>query len=176
MVETIWAELQSLLDLDTQPEGPDVVAMVLRSVVIYAITLILVRLGSRRLLAKPSAFDVIVAIMLGSIMSRAINGSAPFVPTIAAGAVLLFMHWVFAVLAVRMHWFSASLKGTRIALVADGKVLKDGMRRAKITEDDFAEALRLQVHDDDPSNVQAAYMERSGAISVIPRKPTAHSS
>jgi uncharacterized membrane protein YcaP (DUF421 family) len=44
------------------------------------------------------------------------------------------------------------------------------MRRASLTEEDFAEALRLQIHDDDPSKVQAAYMERSGAISVIPRK------
>jgi uncharacterized membrane protein YcaP (DUF421 family) len=82
------------------------------------------------------------------------------------------MHWAFAMLSVRMHWLSASLKGTRIPLVRDGKVLEDGMRRANITEEDFAEALRLQVHDDDPSKVQAAYMERSGAISVIPRRQT----
>jgi uncharacterized membrane protein YcaP (DUF421 family) len=114
--------------------------------------------------------------MLGSIMSRAINGSAPLVPTLVAGAVLLFMHWAFATLAFRMHWLSASLKGTRIPLVRDGKVLEDGMRRAKITEDDFAEALRLQVRDDDVSKVEAAYMERSGAISVIPRKPRAATS
>jgi uncharacterized membrane protein YcaP (DUF421 family) len=69
-----------------------------------------------------------------------------------------------------MHWLSALLKGSRIALVRDGKVLEDGMRRAKITKEDFAEALRLRIHDDDVANVQAAYMERSGAISAIPRK------
>lgn len=168
-METIGTTLAALLDIQNE-SGPDACAMALRSVIVYAFTLVCVRLGSRRLLAKPSAFDVIVAIMLGSIMSRAINGSAPFVPTLIAGAVILLMHWVLAGIAMRMHWFSAALKGTRIALVRDGKVLKDGMRRAKVTEDDFAEALRLQVHDDDPSKVQAAYMERSGAISVIPRK------
>lgn len=83
---------------------------------------------------------------------------------------MFYPHWAFAALAFRMPWLSASLKGTRIALVRDGKVLEDGMRRAKVTEDDFAEALRLQMHDDDPSRVQAAYMARSGAISVIPRR------
>jgi uncharacterized membrane protein YcaP (DUF421 family) len=169
MAETIWTGLQSLLELESQ-SGPDAGVMALRTVLIYAATLVLVRLGSRRLLSKPSAFDVIVAIMLGSIMSRAINGSAPLFPTLVAGAVLLLMHWLFAMLATRSHWLSVSLKGTRIKLVRDGKVLKDGMRRAKITEDDFAEALRLQLHDDDVSKVQEAYMERSGAISVIPKR------
>jgi uncharacterized membrane protein YcaP (DUF421 family) len=170
MAEAIWAELQALLDLSNDPQGPGAAAMALRTAIVYAFTLVLVRLGSRRLLAKPSAFDVIVAIMVGSIMSRAINGSAPFVPTLLAGVVLLFMHWMFAALAFRMHWLSAALKGTRIALVRDGAVLRDGMRRANITDDDLAEALRLQIHDDDPSQVHVAYMERSGNISVIPRK------
>jgi hypothetical protein len=36
-------------------------------------------------MSKATAFDVIAAIMLGSIMSRAINGSAPFLPTLVAG-------------------------------------------------------------------------------------------
>lgn len=168
-METIWLTLATFLDIDNE-DGPGIVAMALRTVIVYAVTLVLVRLGSRRLLAKPSAFDVIVAIMVGSIMSRAINGSAPFAPTLIAGAVLLLMHWVFAALAVRMHWFSAALKGSRIALVRDGKVLTDGMQRASITDEDLAEALRLQMHDEDPSNVQVAYMERSGDISVVPRK------
>lgn len=168
-METIRAILAALLDIDHE-DGPGAVAMALRTVIVYAFALVLVRLGSRRLLAKPSAFDIIVAIMVGSIMSRAVNGSAPFVPTLIAGAVFLLMHWLFAALAVRMHWFSVALKGSRIALVRDGKVLSDGMRRANITDEDLAEALRLQIHDEDPSNVQVAYMERSGDISVVSRK------
>jgi uncharacterized membrane protein YcaP (DUF421 family) len=49
-------------------------------------------------------------------------------------------------------------------------VLQEAMRKASITDDDLAEALRLQIHDDDPSKVEVAYMERSGQISVIPRR------
>jgi uncharacterized membrane protein YcaP (DUF421 family) len=169
-METLWTQLQSLLDLNADPSDPGAAAMALRTVIIYGFTLALVRLGSRRLLSKPSAFDVIVAIMMGSIMSRAINGDAPFVPTLAAGVVLLFMHWVFAAAAFRVHWISVAVKGRRIPLIRDGKVLEDGKRRAHITDDDLAEALRLQIHDDEPSRVAAAYMERSGDISVIPRR------
>src|SRR5688572_4763468 len=147
MAETIWA----LLELNRNAEDLGAGAMALRTIVIYVFTLLLVRLGSRRLLSKPSAFDVIVAIMVGSIMSRAINGSAPFVPTLIAGAMLLLMHWAFAAAAFRVHWISATVKGTRIPLIRDGKVLQDGVRRAQISEDDLAEALRLQIQDEDVS-------------------------
>ena len=169
MAETIWTEILALLELNQDAHDPGAAAMALRTVVIYLFTLTLVRLGSRRLLAKPSAFDVIVAIMVGSIMSRAINGSAPFVPTMLAGIVLVVIHWMLASLAVRVHWISATVKGTRIPLIRNGEVLREGMRKASITDDDLAEALRLQIHDDDPSGVEVAYMERSGQISVIPR-------
>lgn len=169
MMETLWTHLQSLLDLSHDPQDPDAGSMALRTVIVYAFTLVLVRLGSRRLLSRPSAFDVIVAIMVGSIMSRAINGSAPFVPTLIAGAMLLLMHWAFAAGAFHVHWISVAIKGTRIPLIRDGKVLHDGVRRAQISEEDLAEALRLQIQDEDVSKVAIAYMERSGEISVIPR-------
>ena len=107
---------------------------------------------------------------VGSIMSRAINGSAPFVPTLAAGAVLLFLHWAFAAAAFRVHWIGAMVKGTRIPLIRDGKVLQDGVRRAQVSEEDLAAVLRLQIQDEDVSRVALAYMERSGQISVIPRR------
>ncbi len=167
---SLWMQLQSLLDLSSDPTDPDAGSVVLRTIIVYAFTLVIVRLGSRRLLSRPSAFDVIVAIMVGSIMSRAINGSAPFVPTLAAGAILLLMHWAFAAAAFRFHWISATVKGTRIPLIRDGKVLRDGVRRAQISEDDLAEALRLRIQDEDVSKVAVAYMERSGEISVIPRR------
>ena len=64
MAETIWA----LLELNRNAEDLGAGAMALRTIVIYVFTLAIVRLGSRRLLSKPSAFDVIVAIMVGSIM------------------------------------------------------------------------------------------------------------
>jgi uncharacterized membrane protein YcaP (DUF421 family) len=170
MAESLWMHLQSLLDLSNEPSDPDAASTALRTVIVYTFSLAIVRLGSRRLLSKPSAFDVIVAIMVGSIMSRAINGTAPFVPTLIGGAILVFLHWAFAAAAFRVHWISATVKGTRIPLIRDGKVLQDGVRRAQISEDDLAEALRLQIHDDDLSKVAVAYMERSGEISVIPRR------
>jgi uncharacterized membrane protein YcaP (DUF421 family) len=151
-------------------DAPDVGIgqMVLRTVVIYAFTLIVVRVSSSRFLSQATTFDLIVGILLGSVMSRAINGSAPFVPTLAAGAALLGMHWVLAIVALHTKWFGPLVKGTRIKLIEDGQILSDGLRRADMTSHDLAQALRLQAKQNDPSKIRRAYMERNGRISVIP--------
>ena len=120
--------VQDLLALGRNVSDVGIGAMVLRTVLIYAFTLVAVRAASRRLLSNATAFDFIVGILLGSVMSRAINGSAPFIPTLGAGAALLGMHWVFAILARRTAWFGPLVKGRRIRLIEDGQILSDGLR------------------------------------------------
>lgn len=168
MLEESWAQVQSLLGMGKDIGDVDSIEMALRTVIIYLASLIIVRLGSRRFLSEASAFDVIVAIMLGSIMSRGINGSAPLLPTVIAGAVLLILHWLFAALAYHTTWFGGLVKGNRMLLIKDGKVQEEGMRKAAITPADLAEALRMETRQTDPAKIQLAYMERNGKISVQP--------
>ncbi len=160
-------EVQRLLGLDLDVGDVNSVQMALRAIAIYAIMLVLVRLASKRFLSKASAFDVIVAIMLGSIMSRAINGSAPFLPTVVASAALLGLHWLFATLAAYTS-FGALVKGEPRLLIQDGEIQEEGMREAKLSENDLKQALRLQTGDPDPAKIKRAYLERNGRISVIP--------
>jgi uncharacterized membrane protein YcaP (DUF421 family) len=169
VIQSLVDEVQLLLGLDLDVGDVNSVQMALRAIAIYAIMLVLVRLASKRFLSKASAFDVIVAIMLGSIMSRAINGSAPFLPTIVASAALLGLHWFFATLAAHTS-FGALVKGEPRLLIKDGEIQEDGMREAKLSKNDLKEALRLQAGDPDPSKIKLAYLERSGRISIVPFK------
>lgn len=168
MLEQSWAQVQSLLGLWRDIGDVDALQMALRTVVVYLASLIIVRFASRRFLSEASAFDVIVAIMLGSIMSRGINGSAPLLPTVAAGAVLLGLHWLFAALAWHTSWFGGLVKGYRVLLIRDGRVQQENMRNAAITPADLAEALRMETRQTDPAKIEVAYMERNGKISVQP--------
>jgi uncharacterized membrane protein YcaP (DUF421 family) len=45
-------------------------------------------------MGKAPAFDMMLGIMVGSIVSRAITGNAPLVPTLAATATLIALHSV----------------------------------------------------------------------------------
>lgn len=163
-----WQQFDELLRLGRPIEQVGVVPMVLRTIVVYVAAVVLVRLASWRLLAKASAFDVIVAIMLGSILSRAINGSADLLPTLAAGAVLLAMQGLLSFVATRTHWLGPMVKGGPVLLIEDGRIDEAGLREAGLTREDLTEVLRLQNHDEDPAKVRRAYMERNGKVSVIP--------
>ncbi len=170
MIQDLWDLLQTLLGIGRDAGDLAAGQMALRAVVVYAFTLIVVRLGSKRFLGKATAFDVILGIVVGSVMSRGINGSAAFGPTLVAGTVLVGMHWLFAVIAFRTSWFGPLVKGHPVRLVEDGEVRPEAMQAASLTENDLAEALRLEGRTPDVSQIRLAHLERNGSISVIPRE------
>ena len=143
------------------------IQMVTRTIVVYAVALAAVRVGRKRFLCQASAFDVIVAIMLGSIMSSAITGSAAFVPTLLSGAVLIAVHRLLAALAYRLDWLGPLVKGTPTLLVCNGRADRGAMRRSGVSDQDLEQAVHLQAGTTDLSRVRLAWLERNGSISVI---------
>ena len=168
MPDATWDQISTLIGLGRDVTELTASQMMLRTILIYAGTLVAIRLGSKRFLSQASAFDVIVAIMLGSIMSRAINGSAPLLQTLLAGAVLIALHWLLAALAFRLEWFGPFVKGNRILLIRDGEVQEGGMKEAGITRKDLLQALRIENQESDPAKIRRAYLERNGDISAVP--------
>ena len=168
MLETIVEQVQVFLGYERDVGDVNAIQMALRTLLIYAVTLVLIRLGSKRFLSEASAFDVIVGIMLGSVMSRAINSSAPFFPTLGAGIVLISLHWLFAMVAFRTDWFGFIVKGEPVLLIKDGQIQQGGVRRAGVSTHDLEQALRLVAQETDPANVKLAYLERNGQISMVP--------
>lgn len=67
-------------------EGKDLDALQMscRSVVTFIIALVLLRLAGIRTFGKRSAFDNVIIIMLGSILSRVPVGASPFVRTVSS--------------------------------------------------------------------------------------------
>ena len=166
MLDESWELIQTLLGLDA--ESLNAGQMAARAVLTFVVTIAVVRLGDKRLFGKGTAFDIIVAIMIGSVMSRAITDSSPLFPTWIAGLVLVGMHRLLALLAYR-GWFGPLVKGNPVLLVKDGQVRREGMREANVTEKDLEQAMRTTGSEPDPSGVRLAYLERDGSISVVPR-------
>src|SRR5436309_4890270 len=113
MLQDLWEQIQAIFGLGPHAENAGIIQIVLRTALVYVSMLVIVRLGSKRFLSEATAFDVIVAIMFGSIMSRAIDGSSPFLPTLLIAVALLGLHWLFGVLAYHTGWFGTLVKGER---------------------------------------------------------------
>jgi uncharacterized membrane protein YcaP (DUF421 family) len=142
----------------------------LRALLIFIVGLALVRIGDRRSLAEKTAFDAIFIVLIGSMLSRAINGTAPFFTTIAAGFVLMLIHRAFAFGACKSHALGKLLKGQPVTLIRDGKIDRAEMRRSLVSEHDLEEDLRLDAKTEDVSTIASARLERSGDISFIQRE------
>ena len=127
----------------------------------------MVRLGHKRSLARKTPFDAVLLVILAAVLSRAINGSAPFLATIGGGVVLVLLHRLFALLAYRSHRFGILVKGSPDTIVRNGECDLRMMRRNHVSMHDLEEDLRLDAHIDDLSKIRLARVERSGDISFI---------
>src|SRR5829696_4433213 len=143
-MDLVESFLRAALGLGLDAKEIGVAQMALRAAVAYAVTLVFVRLAKKRFMSHATAFDVILGIMLGSIVSRAITGNAPFTPALAAGAALIAMHWLFSLVAYHWHGFGIAVKGRPRVLIRDGEPDRDAMRRAHVTEHDLHEDLRQE--------------------------------
>lgn len=164
-IQGIWLYVVDILGLGV--DNLHTWQMALRAVIVYISALAMVRIGEKRFLGRNTAFDVILGIIFGSVVSRAITGSSPFFPTLAAGLALVVLHWLFAIASFHSDWFGTFVKGRNRVLVEDGSILWDAMQKSHISETDLMTALRMQAGSDELEHVAEARLERSGDISVI---------
>ena len=59
------------LDLFGQTQSMSAAEMAMRACIVYVCALAIVRLGDKRFLGKPTAFDAVLGIIFGSVVSRA---------------------------------------------------------------------------------------------------------
>ncbi|MCC9205249.1 DUF421 domain-containing protein [Arthrobacter sp. zg-Y769] len=141
--------------------------VVLSAIGIYAAFFLLVRGFGQRALASWSTFDRAIVIALGSVLGRVVLG---YTPTLAAGIIALAT--MFAMLGLegylRRSKSGAYLTSSPILLMAGSEVLDEGLRKARILEDELYFKLR-QSGIRNLSEVAAAILEPTGDVSVLRR-------
>ncbi|RJR42563.1 MAG: DUF421 domain-containing protein [Desulfobacteraceae bacterium] len=144
--------------------------MCIRAVVIFFYLLFLIRVGSKRIFGKNTSFDIVIGVMLGSILGRALTANSQFFPTIAASALLMLLHMLLAKLSFHSRRFGHMVKGGEVRLVESGTILWNALKRTSITEHDLMEGVRANGGVMEVDKVKAAFLERNGDISVIKKQ------
>jgi len=161
MLETIFGGLR---DLGIAQECA-------RAVLVFFYGLVMLRLSGRRTFAQMSAVDLIISIIVGSNLSRAMTGGVPFWGTLAAVAVLVALHLLLAGIVARSSRLSHLIEGGPVVLAEDGAIREGARLRCKISLSDLAESLREHGLDGlgELGKVRKLVLEPSGKISVIRR-------
>jgi uncharacterized membrane protein YcaP (DUF421 family) len=166
-MNTISHLFEELLGLGLEPKQLTFLQISIRGVIVFAATLVMVRISSKRSLAEKTAFDATLLVIIASVLARAINGSAAFWPTLGAGFVLVVIHRLLGIAAFYSHRFGILIKGKAVVLVENGKLQRKNMRLNHISEHDLEEDMRLDAATEDLSKIRVARIERSGDISFI---------
>ena len=167
MMESFKAIIEPLLGLHAPANGLTLLQMCTRGFLVFAWGVLLVRSGDRRLLGRNAGFDMLLVVVLGSVLSRAVNGQAPFFPTLGVSGFLVALHHLLSMATAKSDWFSRLLKGNAVVVVRNGKIDRQVMARLQLTPDDLDENLRLNGNIHDVSKVHEARLERNGAVSVV---------
>ena len=138
----------------------------LRAVAVYVLMLAVIRILGKRTVGNFTAFDLLVALMLGEIVDEVIYGDVAMVQGFAAIAVIAAAHYSNSWLSYWDHGFLRVLEGTPTPIVEKGALRRDGLRSERMNERDALAELRLQGLED-VREVRLAQVEVDGQISVI---------
>jgi uncharacterized membrane protein YcaP (DUF421 family) len=174
-MQTFWNLLYASLGLGIEPKELTFTQITICGFVVFVAALTMMRIGDRRALARKTAFDTILLVVLASVLARAVNGSAAFFATIGASFVIVIFHRLIAHVAYYLPALGNFIKGCDKTLVEDGHYCRATMRNNCVSEDDLIEDLRLSAKVEGISKVKVARLERSGDLSFILKKGASES-
>jgi uncharacterized membrane protein YcaP (DUF421 family) len=169
-MDQIWFGLQWLFGAGQEAKDVDAVQVCFRAVLIYFFGWAILRIGGNRFLGQETAFDIVLGFVLGSVLSRAINGSSTLLLALVSSALLVGVHHLLTWATFKSRRLSQIFSGRPATLILNGEVLQEAMRRHQYSDEDLSETLRLNGRVDDPRKVQEARFERNGKISVVKKE------
>jgi uncharacterized membrane protein YcaP (DUF421 family) len=137
--------------------GAGVIA--LKTLVVYVVLVVGLRLLGKRELGQMSVYDLVLIVILGNAVQNAmINNDNTLGGGVVAAFVLLAANRILNVVMVRSPKVERALVGEPVLIVSDG-----------VTRDQLDTALREHGYDS-LDGVHAVILEVDGTMSVIPRQ------
>jgi len=162
-----YAWFSNLLELHASPHTISTEAMCVRAIVIFFVALGLLRVVGTRAFGSNTPFDVVLKIILGAVLSRAVVAASPFFGTLLASTVFVVLHRVLAIAAYHSDFIGSIIKGEPRVLAQGGQLLPDQLRKTNISEKDLHEGLRDAANVDSVGEVESVRLERNGKITVV---------
>lgn len=143
-------------------------SVIFRTVIIFFLLLVLMRLLGKRQLGELELSELIVSVLMADLAAAPMQDpDIPLLQGLLPLLVLFLCELLMAFLTVRSVKLRALLCGKPSLLIRNGVILQQEMRHCRFTVDELTEELRNQGIID-LSTVKYAVLETDGALSVIP--------
>ena len=140
--------------------------LVIRTIIIYFLLIIFMRIMGKREMGQLSAIDFVVAIVIAELAAIPLSDlRIPLIRGILPIAILTLAQISLSLLCLKSNAFRRIIYGIPNILIANGKIQQNEMRKARYNIDD----LLTQLRERDVFNiadVEFAVLETSGQLTV----------
>jgi uncharacterized membrane protein YcaP (DUF421 family) len=151
---------------ETAMDAQELLFTALRAIALYILMLIVIRLMGKRTVGNFSAFDLLVALMLGEVVDEIVYGDVNFLQGTVAIVVIAAAKYATSYIAFVSEPMNRILDGSPRILVRNGNLQRKGLKHELMNEKEVLASLRLHGIAD-MREVKLATMEVDGMISVI---------
>ncbi len=140
---------------------------ILRAVVGFIFLLIVARLLTQRSISQLRLLDFVVALVIGNIIAHPLSDQhLGLKGSMITTAVLMVLYISGVFMLLKWPWFRRLVNSPPVTIVKDGKILYEGLKKARISLDVLLEELR-EGQVDDVKKVVLATWEADGKISFF---------
>ena len=140
---------------------------VIRGIIIYLFLIVILRMTGKRQVGQMSPFDLVLLLVLSNAVQNSMNGGDnSLIGGMILAVTLVTINWLVGSLTFKSKRAEALIEGRPELLIHNGKLFEKALANSKLTRHELDAALRksgcCEVED-----VQAAFLENDGSISVI---------
>lgn len=140
--------------------------LIIRCIIVYFVVIAMVRIMGKRQIGELQPSELVITILISDVASMPLqNMEMPLISTITSLLVLVMFEVLLSVISIKSRTVRKILQGNSVMIIKDGKLIENRIKLIRYSIDDLMEALRLK-DVFDISQVQYAYIETNGAISV----------
>ncbi|MCR3921620.1 MAG: DUF421 domain-containing protein [Firmicutes bacterium] len=141
-----------------------------RTLAIYAVAIIVVKLMGKRELGQLSPMDFVVGVIIGSVASAPmVDLDLPLLPTLVPLLILGGLEIVASTISLKNRKFRLFIEDKPTIIIRDGHILKKNMDDVRMNIDDLKQELRKNGIDD-INEVKEGTLESGGAFSIIKKQ------
>lgn len=145
------------------------IIVVLRTLILYALVIIALRIMGKREIGQLQPFELVVIIMISELAAiPSENIGVPLLSGIIPILVLLLTGITLAWISLKSERARAIICGTPSVLIERGKILEDELKKNRYSLTDLLEELRIK-NVPNISEVEFAVLETNGQLSVFPK-------
>lgn len=145
-------------------------AIVLRTLLMYAMVFVVMRIMGKREIGHLSIFDLVISVMIAETAVFALEDvERPLYDGIVPMLILLIIQLAIAFLSLRYRKMRLWFDGKPSVIIRGGDINQKEMRKQRYNMDDLLMQLREQ-NIDSVADVEFAVLETSGKLSVMPKE------